>query len=266
MNIKPICVSYNINRKFGYNATEAITIEHEEDFKTRFIDLFLYENNIKNAVDVSGATVTARMVTTPEFDSLLLNDNVSCSIGEKQGHIVVPIDKAVLPSYPCEFLVEIHIENGEDVLVLPFPLWVKMNASILDDAGVTPESQGTIPELLKDATKALEDAEAAIENAGDYDNLENKPSINGVVLDGNKTTEELNIETGVTVSSAVVNQNGTITFIMSDGSVVTTTGESVIGPKGDNYNLTNQDKSDIADIVLGELPTTQGVLYGNTSD
>ena len=168
MIVKPICAAYDVNRKFGFNATEAITIEHEEDFKTRFIDLFLYENNIKNAVDVSGATVTARMVTTPEFDSLLLNDNVSCSIGEKQGHIVVPIDKAVLPSYPCEFLVEIHIENGEDVLVLPFPLWVKMNASILDDAGVTPESKGTVPELLEEATQALEAAEQAISTSKEY--------------------------------------------------------------------------------------------------
>ena len=30
MNIKPICVSYNINRKFGYNATEVISIEPVE--------------------------------------------------------------------------------------------------------------------------------------------------------------------------------------------------------------------------------------------
>ena len=35
---------------------------------------------------------------------------------------------------------------------------------------------------------------------------------------------------------------------------------------GQDYVLTNQDKSDIADIVLGELPTTQGVLYGNTNN
>lgn len=35
---------------------------------------------------------------------------------------------------------------------------------------------------------------------------------------------------------------------------------------GDDYVLTEQDKSDIANIVLGELPTTQGVLYGNTSN
>ena len=35
------------------------------------------------------------------------------------------------------------------------------------------------------------------------------------------------------------------------------------GDPGQDYVLTAQDKSDIADIVLGKLPTTQGVLYGN---
>ena len=77
---------------------------------------------------------------------------------------------------------------------------------------------------------------------------------------------------GSQIVSGVVNQNGTITFTMSDGSTVTTTGESVIGPQGpagadgNDYVLTNQDKSDIAAIVLSELPTTQGVQYGNTSN
>ena len=85
--------------------------------------------------------------------------------------------------------------------------------------------------------------------------------------------------------SAQVNQNGTITFFDENGDpIFTTTGESVIGPKGDtgaagakgdkgdkgdtgnDYVLTPQDKADIADIVLQELPTTQGVLYGNASN
>lgn len=35
------------------------------------------------------------------------------------------------------------------------------------------------------------------------------------------------------------------------------------GDKGDNYILTTRDKFDIANIVLSELPTTEGVLYGN---
>ena len=38
------------------------------------------------------------------------------------------------------------------------------------------------------------------------------------------------------------------------------------GDPGNDYILTNQDKSDIANIVLGLLPTTQGVQYGNQSN
>ena len=123
--------------------------------------------------------------------------------------------------------------------------------------------------------------------AHDYDNLTHKPQINGHELSGDQSGSDLGlqnqltagdnvtIENGVisasggvsvTVSSAAVNQNGTITFTMSDGSTVTTTGESVIGPQGEDYVLTAQDKDDIANIVLSELPTTQGVQYGNTSN
>ena len=121
--------------------------------------------------------------------------------------------------------------------------------------------------------------------AHDYDNLTHKPQINGHELVGNKSSDDLGLQgkltagenitinangeisaTGGTITSAAVNQNGTITFTMSDDSTVTTTGESVIGPQGGDYVLTAQDKSDIAAIVLSELPTTQGVLYGNTSN
>ena len=121
--------------------------------------------------------------------------------------------------------------------------------------------------------------------AHDYDNLTHKPQINGHELVGDKSSDDLGLQgkltagenitinangeisaTGGTITSAAVNQNGTITFTMSDGSTVTTTGESVIGPQGDDYVLTAQDKTDIANIVLSELPTTQGVLYGNASD
>ena len=107
--------------------------------------------------------------------------------------------------------------------------------------------------------------------------------------------------TNQNVVSGVVNSDGTITFSNSDGTTFTTTGASVIGADGfsptatvtqtasgatvsitdstgtttanisngadgSDYVLTAQDKSDIADIVLSELPTTQGVLYGNTSN
>ena len=51
------------------------------------------------------------------------------------------------------------------------------------------------------------------------------------------------------------------------------TGEEIVwidtassSPSADGYILTPKDKVDIANIVLQELPTTQGVLYGNTSN
>lgn len=210
MNIKPICVSYNINRKFGYNATEVISIECEEDFKTRYIDVYLYADNVRNTVDISGSTVTARMVTTPEYDSLLLSDNVACEVAGT-GHIIIPIDSAVIAAYPCDFLVEVHIQNGENVLVLPFPLWVSMRASILDNAGVTPESQGTVPELLEEAIAAL----VAVKN---YENLENKPQINGRTLSGDKTSDDLGLQKKLTAGQNITIANdGTISA--EDGGV-----------------------------------------------
>ena len=105
---------------------------------------------------------------------------------------------------------------------------------------------------------------------------------------------------GTTITSGIVNQDGTITFTDSNGNTFTTSGSSiigadgvsiadvhidgggdligettdghmenvghVIGANGQNYILTTQDKSDIADIVLGKLPTTGGVLYGNENN
>lgn len=54
---------------------------------------------------------------------------------------------------------------------------------------------------------------------------------------------------GATVS--ITDKNGTTTANISNGA------------DGQDYVLTSQDKTDIANIVLGELPTTQGVLYGD---
>lgn len=57
---------------------------------------------------------------------------------------------------------------------------------------------------------------------------------------------------GATVS--ITDKNGTTTANISNGA------------DGNDYILTAQDKSDIANIVLSELPTTQGVQYGNTGN
>ena len=59
-------------------------------------------------------------------------------------------------------------------------------------------------------------------------------------------------QSGATVS--ITDKNGTTTANISNGV------------NGSDYILTDQDKSDIADLVLAELPTTQGVQYGNAGN
>ena len=110
--------------------------------------------------------------------------------------------------------------------------------------------------------------------AHDYDNLTHKPQINGHELSGDQSGSDLGLQNqltagdnvtiengvisasgGVSVTvSATVNQNGTITFTMSDGSAVTTTGESVIGPQGDKG-----DKGDKGDTGAAGAQGEQGV-------
>lgn len=422
MEVKTIYVNYDIRRLRPPNL---IAFTHEKDKNTQVIELHLTDGDEPMTL-AADYTYTAAIVNSDT--KALINDSIDCELNE-DGNVLIPIDDLhVRGRQSLKIELTVTDEQGEQVLSLPFPIWVKVSGSILDDAQVTHESEGTVPELLEEAKEALE-------NAGDYENLENKPQINGHELVGNKSSDSLglqkkltagenitidangeisatggtddyeeltnkpqinghelsgnktaaelrlqdeikytlpswstqglktgdlfifgqklyrwqgagesfmrigrqihfsnynppeynettsvspydtgdlfvkkspnqaansqgqlsgadvylctnvlywptygrmhyaytwqkiNIEKlGVTITSATVNQNGTITFTMSDGSTVTTTGESVIGPQGDDYVLTPQDKTDIANIVLSELPTTQGVQYGNTSN
>lgn len=233
MNIKPVFTRYDINRKIPLDASSPIVVDHVEDYDTRFIEVYVYNSASNTQINLNGTTVIARIVAALSTENVLLKDDVTCTV-TGSGTIIIPIDGAVIQTLASTLLIEVRITQGEQVLVLPFPLYVQMRGSILDNAGVTPESQGTIPELLEAAQAALQAAEQAIET--------------------------------FPIVSAEVNEDGTITFTQRGGGTITTTGASVIGPQGDpgqDYVLTNQDKSDIADIVLGELPTTEGVLYGN---
>ena len=470
MNVKPKFVYYDIRRK---QSVCLIMYTHENDVDTQVLEVSMLDNGepIELSVDYTYSAAIVNRET-----KALINDNISCELNDS-GNVEIPIDNLHTRG-GMNLLIELTItdSDGNQVLVTPFPLTVRVNPSILDDAQVTPESLGTVPELLEEAQEALE-------TVGDYDNLTHKPQINGHELVGNKSSDDLglqnkltagenitidedgtisaeggvtsyteltdkpvisvqdknnpgtvpkwalanelsfepwefngkhlvddtiiisidklfprfrtnvpnynfnnigaypyssyngylNFENGITdvsnfpaalsdldtsktffiyqsfnttytgdrlrymlrkvigqsltgeyleyaqfckinyselsakvvsqtdwvklsgggseITSAAVNQNGTITFTMSDGSTVTTTGESVIGKsayqvavdngfigteqewlaslkgeQGDDYVLTTQDKTDIANIVLSELPTTQGVQYGNTSN
>ena len=73
-----------------------------------------------------------------------------------------------------------------------------------------------------------------VRQSGDYNDLANKPSINGVTLVGNKTTEDLGIDVGVT------SWNGQ-------------TGDVVYSPP--NYALTYDESVSVGSAVVGEAVT-----------
>ena len=326
---QPIYYEFNLDARTS--PSKLIAISHVDDKYSEVLEVAVKQND--RFVYMGGATVIARMVLHRDKD-YLLSDDVTCSVNAN-GNILIPFDNAVVKTSQGVVKIEVNITRDADELTLQFPLWVSVTGSILDNAEVTPESEGTIPDLLKDAADALEAATEALE---------------------------------ASIASGVVNQNGTITFFDENGDpLFTTTGESVIGPKGDNgdtgaagadgysptvsttnldaqtlvtvtdkngahnfyvkdgssvtnaavdengdliisiqqkptssvhptihtlevnaghvvgaagakgdkgdkgdtgndYVLTSQDKTDIANIVLQLLPTTQGVLYGNSSN
>ena len=296
---QPIYYEFNLDARTS--PSKLIAISHVDDKYSEVLEVAVKQND--RFVYMGGATVVARMVLHREKD-YLLSDSVPCTVNAN-GNILIPFDNAVVKTSHGVVKIEVNITRDTDELTLQFPLWVSVNGSILDGAEVTPESKGTIPDLLKDAADALEDAKEALEASGDYDNLNNKPQINGVTLSGDKTPDKFgvagwkiaaidnciedgvlystqinnqaayvlarNITTDITqyafcrdgrvmwrtrqaetqwqpagewsaweeigskIASGVVNQNGTITFFDENGDpLFTTTGESVIGPKGDN--------------------------------
>lgn len=89
----------------------------------------------------------------------------------------------------------------------------------------------------------------------DYEDLENKPSINGVTLVGNKTTEDLGIQAGVTswngqtgdVNYTPPNYALTYDESVSVGSAVV--GEAVTGEP--NYTPTGTIQTTSAEVLTG---------------
>lgn len=233
MEVKTIYVNYDIRRLRPPNL---IAFTHEKDKNTQVIELHLMDGDEPMTLNTD-YTYAAAIVNSDT--KALINDSIDCELNS-DGNVLIPIDDLhVRGRQSLKIELTVTDEQGEQVLSLPFPIWFKVSGSILNGAEVTPESQGTVPELLEEAKEALD---------------------------------------AVKTVSATVNQNGTITFTMSDGSTVTTTGESVIGPQGPagadgqqgpagaDWVPTETELNDIAQRAVNLIPTTQGVLYGNTSN
>ena len=183
--------------------------------------------NQNTPIDISGSSATARFVSE---NRELVNDNVACNVTD-DNVVLIPLD--VLSDRTGQMYIEVKIVSGDKVLTLPYPLTVYVRGTILEMAHILPESGGTIPELLERVEEEL----ARVQDMGD-----------GI----SPTATVTQTATGATIT--ITDANGTTTANVSNGT------------DGNDYILTAQDKSDIANIVLGLLPTTQGVQYGNQSN
>lgn len=139
-----------------------IAVASTDDRGTQSLEVCVKQG--ENAIDVTNTTITARFVTAS--DNILLSDNVQCDVNFR-GNIIVPFDNAVVPMQSGEIKIEINIVDADDILTTQFPLRVKFNGSILDDAEISQESQGTIPELLAEAKETLERIEGEFDEKAD---------------------------------------------------------------------------------------------------
>jgi hypothetical protein len=63
------------------------------------------------------------------------------------------------------------------------------------------------------------------------------------------------------VKNITASKSGKVTTIYSDGTAIATINDGADGADGDDYTLTAQDKTDIANLVIQILPTAQGVSF-----
>ena len=153
MDVKHIFTNYDIRRM---RPKSPIAFTHENDVNTRILEVHLNDGGTPLTLS-EDYTYTAAIVN--RRTNVLICDSVVCSLNES-GNVEIPIDNLHV-SGEQELAIELTVtdENNQQVLTLPFPLSVNVNGTILDTAEVVPDSEGTIPELLKAAKDAVENVE-----------------------------------------------------------------------------------------------------------
>lgn len=217
---KPIPITFNLD---SHNSVQSVcAVIHIDDKNTETLDLSLMQGGEHIAVS-QNSTVTARFIRVK--DKILISDNVPCAV-QGNGNLYIPIDNAAAHMLVGEIKIEVNIVDENDILTMQFPLVIRVNNTILADAEISPESEGTIPELLEEAREAAESATQAAEAAteaistkqdkltagenitiGDnnvisatgggvtsYNDLTDTPQINGITLSGNKSATDLELK------------------------------------------------------------------------
>lgn len=150
MEIKNICVSYDIDRSCP---PKRASVTHVNDVNTRIIELTLKQGDEKLSLD-SGCKASASIVE--RVTKKLIASEIECEISES-GSILIPVDNLHFRD-KMDINIEVSVSDSSDgqVLTLPYPIWIRVNPSVLDEAEVTDKSLGTIPELIEEAKELVE--------------------------------------------------------------------------------------------------------------
>ena len=194
MEIKNICVSYDIDRSCP---PKRASVTHVNDVNTRIIELTLKQGDDKLSLD-SGCKASASIVE--RVTKKLIASEIECEISES-GSILIPVDNLHFRD-KMDINIEVSVSDSSDgqVLTLPYPIWIRVNPSVLDEAEVSDKSLGTVPELIKDAKELVEnyryeltedDVEriaAEVDVAGKEDASNKKTSISNHSQEGDSDT------------------------------------------------------------------------------
>lgn len=150
MEIKNIKLIYDINRSLP---PKRVLVSHVNNVNSRVIELTLTQGDRPLEIG-EGSTAAASIVE--RRTKKLINSSIACTVDEN-GKIIIPIDDLHFRSR-MDINVEVTIYDSSQtkVLTLPYPLWIRVNPSVLDDAVVTDDSRGTVPELLEEAREIIE--------------------------------------------------------------------------------------------------------------
>lgn len=113
-------------------------------------------------------------------------------------------------------------------------------------ADITKNIVGNIPKGSRESKKLTGKFKEGNRPSDDYDRLDNKPQINGVTLEGNKTTEDLNIKQNYTADDIPFNDGQTFQQKYDNGELKGEDGKTPV--KGIDY-FTETDKQEFTEEI-----------------
>ena len=202
---------------------------------------------------------------------------VKCDFNEDKTAVLLPlILQMSTASGILRGVLELSFESGNirfsgiNFKVISAPDDVEVESkdefTIFENCLFKPEQDGKIGQVL---TLGSDGKNVWSDVSSDYNDLENKPSINGVELVGDKSLADLNIKQDYTADDIHFADGMTFQEKYDKGELKGKKGDKgdkgdtgATGADGQDYILTDTDKAEIANIVINEYDSSLMAILG----